>query len=124
MERNTARRQAALAQQPLNGPPHVQSATPNEWLAWKQAKGMEASIYKIAYGIAVLSMYATPVSYLMGGAIGSAPFIISLVLSMAWFGKEGLKSWLIANIAVDNGRSSPDGQVAPGAAIGPLGHSD
>ena len=89
MERNTARRQAALAQQPLNGPPHVQSATPNEWLAWKQAKGMEASIYKIAYGIAVLSMYATPVSYLMGGAIGSAPFIISLVLSMAWFGKAG-----------------------------------
>jgi hypothetical protein len=81
-------------------------------------KGMEASIHKIAYGIAVLSMYATPVSYLTGGAIGSAPFIISLVLSMAWFGKEGLKSRLITNIAVDNARGPPDGQVPPRWAIG------
>jgi len=70
---------------------------------------MEASIYKIAYGIAVLSMYAIPVSHLMGGAIESAFFIISLVLSMAWFGREGLKPWLITNIAVvasDVSRSS------------------
>ena len=99
-ERNTARRQAALAQQPLNCSPDVQRADAEKWLARKQPKGMKASIDIIAYGIAVLSMYAIPVSYLMGGAIESAFFIISLVLSMAWFGREGLKSWLITNIAV------------------------
>jgi hypothetical protein len=45
-ERNTARRQAALAQQPLNCPPDVQRATPNEWLAWKQARGWKLAFIK------------------------------------------------------------------------------
>lgn len=99
-ERNTARRHAALAQQPLNCPPDVQRADAERMARLEAGKGDGSSIDKIAYGIVVLSMYAIPVSYLMGGATESASFIISLVLSMAWFGKEGLKSWLITNIAV------------------------